>query len=261
MLLFSANLNFLFNEVPFMEKFAEAAKAGFKYVEFMFPDGYDIQEIKDQLDENKLKLVLINLPAGNWGEGDRGLAVDPARKEEFLASVPKAIEVALKLGVPRANCLVGKVQGNYSEEEIISNLNDNIRFAAKEFEKVGLDLMIESINSFDIPGFYLNTTKQVMDIINALELPNVFLQYDIYHAEREGEKHEKLIEEYISKIGHVQIADNPGRNEPGTGIIPIKELIEKLDNVGYRGYFGLEYKPSGKTVHSLGWIKEFGKSL
>lgn len=259
--LFSANLNFLFSEVTFMEKFTAAAKAGFKYVEFMFPYGYNLKEIKQQLEKNNLKLVLFNLPAGNWAEGDRGVAADPARKEEFRDGVGKAIEAAKLLGVKRVNCLVGIPAGEYEDVQVRENLSDNIAYAADEFIKVGLDLMIEPINHFDIPGFYLNTTTQVMEVINKLGKPNVYLQYDIYHAEREGEDHEMILNRYFASIGHVQVADNPGRNEPGTGVIKIKHLFDLLDKMGYKGYIGMEYKPSGNTVDSLNWVNEYGFRL
>lgn len=260
MTMFSANLNFLFNEVPFMERFSAAAKAGFKNVEFMFPYDFDQNEVKKQLQENNLKLVLVNLPAGNWNEGDRGIAADPARKGEFINGVAKAIEAAKLLEVTKVNCLVGKVTGS-NQEEIMANLLDNISFAADEFQKVGLDLMIEPINHLDIPGFFLNTTDQVMELIYVLNKPNIYLQYDIYHAEREGEDHNQVIEKYISKIGHVQVADNPGRNQPGTGVIPVKNLFDKLLTLGYKGYIGFEYKPTGDTVESLSWVKTSGYEL
>lgn len=258
---FSANLNFLFNEVPFMERFVAAAKAGFKYVEFMFPYDYDQNEIKKQLEENDLKLVLFNLPAGNWDGGDRGVAADPARKEEFMDGVSKAINAAKLLGVSRVNCLVGKVSGEYNHDQIMENIIDNISFAADKFKEVGLDLVIEPINHFDIPGFYLNTTTQVMEIIKKLNKTNLYLQYDIYHAEREAEDHNMIINEYLSKIGHIQIADNPGRNEPGTGNIKVKHLFDTLDTLGYKGYIGMEYKPSGNTVNSLVWVEQYGFEL
>ena len=263
MSVFSANLNFLFNEVPFMERFSTAAQAGFKNVEFMFPYDYDQNEIKKQLEQNNLKLILFNLPAGNWNEGDRGIATDPARKDEFKDGVAKAIEAAKLFGVNKVNCLVGKVAGDYDyqDNEIMGNLLDNISFAADEFQKVGLDLLIEPINHFDMPGFYLNTTDQVIEIINQLNKPNIYLQYDIYHAEREGEDHHQLIEKYISNIGHVQVADNPGRNQPGTGVVKIKDLFEKLWALGYKDYIGLEYKPTGDTVQSLSWVKTNGYQL
>lgn len=258
---FSANLNFLFNEVPFMEKFKEASGAGFKFVEFMFPYDYDLNEIKNQLADNNLQLVLFNLPAGNWAEGDRGVAADPARQEEFRSGVGKAIEAAGFLGVKRVNCLVGKVTGDYSKEQIMENILDNLSYAADEFLIAGLDLMIEPINQFDIPGFYLNTTAQVIEIIEALGKKNIYLQYDIYHAEREGEDHEKIINNCISRIGHVQVADNPGRNEPGTGVVPVKHLFDTMEALGYQGYVGMEYKPTGSTVDSLRWVKEYGYKL
>lgn len=259
--LFSANLNFLFNEHPFMDRFAAAAKAGFKYVEFMFPYDYELKDIKKRLDENNLKLVLFNLPAGNWAEGDRGIAADPVRKGEFKTGVGKAVEAAEFLGTQKVNCLVGKIAGNYEPNRIMENLVDNISYAADEFGKAGLDLMIEPINHFDIPGFYLNTTDQAMEIITKVNKPNVCLQYDIYHAEREGENHDLIIEKYLTKIGHIQVADNPGRNQPGTGVIKVKALFDKIDKMGYKGYIGMEYKPTGTTVESLGWVKEYGYEL
>jgi hydroxypyruvate isomerase len=258
---FSANLNFLFNEVPFMDRFAAAAQAGFKYVEFMFPYDYDQQEIKQQLEANNLKLVLCNLPAGNWGEGDRGLAADPARKEEFKKGVSQAIEAAHFLGVSRLNCLVGKVAGAYEEAEILDNILTNVCYAADELHKAGLELMVEPINHFDMPGFYLNTTAQVVEIIKKAVRPNLYLQYDIYHAERESEDHEMILDHFFPYIGHVQVADNPGRNEPGTGVINIKTLFDTLEQKGYKGYIGMEYKPTGQTLDSLSWVKEYGYSL
>lgn len=261
MLSFSANLNFLFNEVPFMERFSAAAKAGFKYVEFMFPYDYDRNEIKKQLADHGLKLVLFNLPAGDWAGGDRGIAADPSRKNEFKSAVAKAVEAAKFLGVDRVNCLVGKVEGNYPAEAVMDNLLDNIKYAAQETEKSGINLLIEPINHYDIPGFYLNTTDQVMDIITRLGKPNVFLQYDIYHAEREGENHDQVIEKYISRTAHIQVADNPGRNQPGTGVVELKRLFDKIAGSGYKGYIGLEYKPTGDTVSSLDWVREYGYEL
>lgn len=259
--LFSANLNFLFNEVPFLDRFRAAAEAGFKYVEFMFPYDYDLEAVQNQLKGNGLKLVLFNLPAGNWAEGDRGIAADPARKEEYLAGVSKAVEAAKVLEVSRVNCLVGKIPGNYTQSQIIDNLVANIRYTAEEFAKAGLDLMVEPINHYDIPGFFLNKTDQVMDIIAKVNKTNVYLQYDMYHAEREEENHDVIIEKYLSRIGHIQIADNPGRNQPGTGVMNYEYLINKLEKLGYQGYIGLEYKPTASTVESLTWVKEYGYKL
>lgn len=258
---FSANLNFLFNEVPFMERFALAAKAGFKYVEFMFPYDYDQVEIKKQLEQNQLKLVLFNLPAGNWAEGDRGIAVDPSRKEEFKLGVAKAVEASKFLGVKRINCLAGKPGEAHSEEANMENLLANLSYAADALLAEGIDLLIEPINNFDIPGFYLKTTAQVVEIIKRLGKSNIYLQYDIYHAEREGEDHKQILDLFFDLIRHVQVADNPGRNEPGTGVIPVKELFDIMDERKYEGYIGMEYKPTGVTEDSLAWVKKMGYAL
>ncbi|ADY57359.1 Hydroxypyruvate isomerase [Syntrophobotulus glycolicus DSM 8271] len=258
---FSANLNFLFNEHPFMERFAAAAKAGFKNVEFMFPYDFDIAQVKEELEKNNLKLVLFNLPAGDWAGGDRGLAADPDRKAEFTASVGKAVEAAGILGTKKVNCLCGMVKGNYSREEVLTNIADNLAYAAREFQKAGLDLMVEPINHIDMPGFTINTTKHGMEVIELAKEPNIYLQYDIYHADKEEENHDEIIEKYLSKIGHVQVADNPGRNQPGTGSIKIKEIFETLAQKGYEGYIGMEYKPTGDTVDSLSWVGSYGYKL
>lgn len=258
---FSANLNFLFNEHPFMERFAAAAKAGFKNVEFMFPYDFDIAQVKEELEKNNLKLVLFNLPAGDWAGGDRGLAADPDRKPEFNASVSKAVEAAKILGTKNINCLSGMVKGDYTREEIMANIADNLGFAAREFQKAGLNLMVEPINHIDMPGFAINTTDEGMEVIKMAKEHNIYLQYDIYHADKEEENHDEVIKNYLAQTGHIQIADNPGRNQPGTGDIRIKELFEKLDQNGYEGYVGMEYKPTGDTVESLSWVSEYGYKL
>jgi hydroxypyruvate isomerase len=225
----------------------------------MFPYAFDHTEIKKELDKNGLKQVLFNLPTGDWDGGDRGLAADPMRKQEFLLGIAKAIEIAKVLGVQRLNCLVGKVSGPCDADTVKANLLENICYAADELKKAGLDLMIEPVNHLDMPGFYLNTTDQAMEFIQAADRDNIYLQYDIYHAEREGEDHEQVLQKYFPKIGHVHIADNPGRNEPGTGTIPLKKLMDKLDEMGYQGYVGSEYKPTTeKTADSLGWVREYG---
>ena len=258
---FSANLSMMFTEVPFTERFAAAAKAGFKAVEFMSPYEYPIQEIKDLLDKNKLSLVLFNLPAGNWAAGDRGVAVDPRRGEEFRAGVAKAVEYAKALGTPRMNCLVGKKLADVPEAEQKAALIENLRFAADALAAASLTLLVEPLNGKDMPGFTLNTTNQVFDVIEAVNRPNVRLQYDVYHAQRmEGELVATLRRE-IARIGHIQIADNPGRHEPGTGEINYRFVFAAIDEVGYAGHVGLEYVPVGKTAEGLSWLADFGYSL
>lgn len=261
MLRFSASLNFLFSEVSFMERFAAAREAGFSFVEFMFPYDFDQDETQKQLQDNDLKLVLFNLPAGNWAEGDRGIAVDPKRKEEFKAGVAQAVEAANKFNVDRINCLVGIAPENESESVLWDTVAENVGFAAEELGKNNINLMVESVNTPDIPGFYLNTTDKVIKLINELRRPNIYLQYDVYHAEREGEDHDAILKNYFDKIGHIQIADNPGRNQPGTGVVNFGHLLNSIDRLGYNGYIGMEYKPVPDTVSSLNWLEELGLKL
>ena len=250
---FAANLTMLFNEVPFMERFEAAAKAGFKHVEFLFPYAFPAADIKARLDDNGLSLVLHNLPAGDWDAGERGIACHPDRVEEFRSGVAKAIEYAKMLGVKQVNCLVGKVPAGADEKAVHQTMVENLRFAAGELKNAGLRLLIEPINTFDIPGFALNRTEQALALIDEVGSDNLFVQYDIYHAQRmEGELGATL-EKNLARIGHIQLADNPGRNEPGTGEINYPFLFQLIDRIGYTGTIGCEYKPAGATEAGLGW--------
>ena len=250
---FAANLTMLFNEVPFMERFEAAAKAGFKHVEFLFPYAFPAADIKARLDDNGLTLVLHNLPAGDWDAGERGIACHPDRVEEFRSGVAKAIEYAKVLGVKQVNCLVGKVPAGADEKAVHQTMVENLRFAAGELKNAGLRLLIEPINTFDIPGFALNRTEQALALIDEVGSDNLFVQYDIYHAQRmEGELGATL-EKNLARIGHIQLADNPGRNEPGTGEINYPFLFKLIDRIGYTGTIGCEYKPAGATEAGLGW--------
>ena len=250
---FAANLTMLFNEVPFMERFEAAAKAGFKHVEFLFPYAFPAADIKARLDDNGLSLVLHNLPAGDWDAGERGIACHPDRVEEFRTGVAKAIEYAKVLGVKQLNCLVGKVPAGADDKAVHQTMVDNLRFAAGELKNAGLRLLIEPINTFDIPGFALNRTEQALALMDEVGSDNLFVQYDIYHAPRmEGELGATL-EKNLARIGHIQLADNPGRNEPGTGEINYPFLFKLIDRIGYTGTIGCEYKPAGTTEAGLGW--------
>ncbi len=250
---FAANLTMLFNEVPFMERFEAAAKAGFKHVEFLFPYAFPAADIKARLDANGLSLVLHNLPAGDWDAGERGIACHPDRVQEFRAGVAKAIEYAKVLGVPKLNCLVGKAPAGADEQAVYQTMVDNLRFAAGELKAAGLRLLIEPVNTFDIPGFALNRTEQALALIDEVGSDNLFVQYDIYHAQRmEGELGATL-QKNLARIGHIQLADNPGRNEPGTGEINYPFLFKLIDRIGYTGTIGCEYKPAGTTEAGLGW--------
>lgn len=254
---FAANLTMLFNEVPFLERFALAKTGGFKAVEFLFPYAFNIQDIQSALDRNALKLVLHNLPAGDWDAGERGIACLPDRVAEFRSGVAKAIDYACALGVPQLNCLAGKVTEGVDPKKLHDTFVDNLQYAASEFKKVSLKLLIEPINTFDIPGFYLSRTEQGIAILDAVGADNAFLQYDIYHAQRMEGELGNTIQKYFNRIGHIQLADNPGRHEPGTGEIHYAYLFDLLESLGYGGYIGCEYKPLKTTEAGLGWMGHY----
>jgi len=250
---FAANLTMLFNEHDFLARFDAAAKAGFQAVEFLFPYAFPAAEIKARLQANGLQLVLHNLPAGNWEGGDRGVACDPARVAEFRSGVAQAVEYAAALGVPQLNCLAGKAPAGVAEAELRRTFVANLRFAAAELKKAGLKLLIEPINTFDIPGFYLSRSTQAIDILDEVGADNAYLQYDIYHAQRMEGELAATMSKYLPRIAHIQLADNPGRNEPGSGEIHYPFLFRHLDRIGYAGWIGCEYKPAGSTEAGLGW--------
>lgn len=251
---FAANLTMLFNEVPFLDRFERAAKAGFDAVEFLFPYAWPAAEIRSRLEGNGLKLVLHNLPAGDWDRGERGIACQPARTGEFRAGVGKASEYAGALGVTQVNCLAGQAPADIDERIVRETFVGNLRFAAGELKKAGIKLLIEPINTWDIPGFYLCRPTQALAIVEEVGSDNLFVQYDIYHAQRMEGELAGTLSRHLPRIAHVQIADNPGRNEPGTGEINCPFLFAHLDRIGYGGYVGCEYKPAAGTEAGLGWL-------
>ena len=250
---FAANLTMLFTEQPFMDRFEAAARAGFQAVEYLFPYAYERHELLAALRTNGLKQVLHNLPAGDWEAGERGIACHPDRVQEFRDGVTKAIAYASALDCPRVNCLVGKLPAGVSAEQAQATLVENLRFAAQALQAEGIELLVEPINPFDIPGFFLNRTDQALALLDAVGSPNLRIQYDIYHAQRtEGEIGQTLAK-HLPRIGHIQLADNPGRGEPGTGELNYAWLFRHIDAIGYDGWIGCEYKPRGRTEDGLGW--------
>jgi hydroxypyruvate isomerase len=253
---FAANLTMLFNEVPFLDRFDRAARAGFDAVEFLFPYAFPAAEISARLKSNRIKLVLHNLPAGDWDGGERGIACLPDRVDEFREGVARAIEYAQALGAPQVNCLAGKTPLGATDEMLRKTFVANLKYAAAELKRAGIRLLIEPINTYDIPGFYLNRTAQAISIMDEVGSDNLFLQYDIYHAQRfEGELAATMAK-HLARIGHIQIADNPGRNEPGSGEINYPFIFDHLERIGYGGYIGCEYKPAGTTESGLKWIEQ-----
>lgn len=253
---FSANLTMLFTEVDFMDRLERAAKAGFKAIEYMFPYSYEAGQLADKLEQYNLTQVLFNLPAGNWEKGERGIALLPERTGEFQEGVGQAIKCAKALKCSMVNCLVG-LRPNLSEDTIRETLVKNLRFAATALAQENIRLLIESLNTRDIPGFYLSSTAHALSLIKDVGHPNAYYQYDIYHMQvMEGNLTETIIKN-IDKIAHIHLADNPGRHEPGTGEINYQNLFRFIDEAGYKGFIGCEYKPLGKTEEGLEWIKTY----
>lgn len=254
---FAANLSMLFTEFDFLERFEQAAQAGFRGVEYLFPYDFDTETIKSKLEENNLEQVLFNLPAGDWDAGDRGIAVDQNRIEEFQLGVAKAIEYAKVLGNTQVNCLAGIVPPGVTQQDAHTTFVINLRYAAQQLEAAGITLVIEAINTRDIPGFFLNTTEQAQSVIAEVGSDNVFVQYDIYHMQiMEGDL-SPTIANNLPNIAHIQLADNPGRHEPGTGEINYDFLLPHIDELGYQGWIGCEYKPKAGTHQGLSWLNAF----
>ena len=254
MLRFAANLSMLFTEVSFLDRFALAARAGFAAVECQFPYDAPAAEIRSRLDDLGLAMVLHNLPAGDWAAGDRGIACLPLRTDEFRAGVPRAIAYAHALGVTQVNCLAGIAPSDADTAALRRTLVENLRFTARVFAGEGLRLLVEPINPFDMPGFFVRSTPQAVALLDDVSEDNVFVQYDIYHAQRAEGELATTLAKYFPRIAHVQVADNPGRHEPGTGEIRFEFLFAALERLGYDGWIGCEYKPAGRTDVGLDWL-------
>lgn len=258
MVRFCANVSMLFAEVPFLERFGHARAAGFDAVEFQFPYDFDASEIRAELDRHKLDLVLFNFPAGDFASGDRGLANDPRRSADFQKSVATAFAYADLLKPEKMNCMAGKRLDDVAEETQRATLIENLKSAASQAAERGIVLVTEPLNPFDAPGFYLPTPSDGFRIVAEASHPNLKVEYDIYHAQRTEGNVVAAIENNIGAIGHIQLADSPNRNEPGTGELDWPPIFAAIDRSGFTGRVGLEYKPStARTEDSLGWMKEF----
>jgi len=255
----NANLSMMFNEVGFIDRFAAAAKAGFKGVEFLFPYDHDKNQLAEVAKKNNLQVILFNMPPGDWDAGERGMACDPSRVGAFQEGVGKAIEYAKTLDCKQIHCMAGLRPRGVNDEKLRETYLSNLQFAGKELAKHGLTVLIEAINTRDIPGFYLNYSRQAFDIMHYANVPNLRFQYDIYHMQiMEGDL-APTIEKNLAKIGHMQLADTPGRHEPGTGEINYPFLFQHIDKLGYQGWIGCEYRPAGATEAGLGWVKAYLK--
>lgn len=252
---FAANLSFLYADLPFLDRIAAAAKDGFPAVEYVGPYDFPEGDVAAALKAANVKQALFNLPAGDWAGGERGIGCLPDRVEEFKTGVDTAISYAKALGCPKINCLAGIAPKGIAAEKLEQTLVENLKYAAPRLADASVKLLLEPINLRDIPGFFVSTTDHAERILEAVGSDNLFIQYDIYHTQiMQGD----LAETYRrlkAKIAHVQLADNPGRHEPGTGEINYPFLFNMLDAEGYDGFIGCEYKPSAGTTEGLGWMK------
>jgi hydroxypyruvate isomerase len=256
---FAANINFLFTEVDFLQRFEAARKAGFGAVEFPFPYPYEHAALAAAAKDAGVEVVLFNLPPGNWEKGERGIACHPDRIAEFRDGVAQAVAYARTLKCPRVNCLAGVAPKDIDPARLRATFVENLRYAAAAFAKEGVTLVMEPINPRTVPGFYLNTTRQSLDILRAVGATNLKIQYDIFHMQIVEGDLAKTIEANLANIGHIQFADVPDRHEPGTGEVNFDFLFDWIDRVGYPGWVGAEYVPAKGTVASLGWLKRHSK--
>jgi len=254
---FSANLTFLFNEVPFLERFGEAAHAGFRAVEFAFGYEFQVREIAARVQEHKLDVVLFNTPPGDWAAGDRGLASLPGREHEFAASVVTALRYAQTLRCPRLHVMAGVLPEGADAEERLRRLRTfkrNLRFACQEAAEQNVTILIEPINPRDVPRYLLNTQGEAHAIREEVAMSNLRVQMDLYHAQVvEGDLTTK-IRHWLPHIGHFQIAGVPGRSEPNIGEVNYEYMFKLLDELKYDGWVGCEYRPALTTTAGLGWL-------
>lgn len=255
---FAANLTMMFNERPFAERFAAAGAAGFKGVECLAPYELPIETFQALLEDSGAKMVLFNCPPGNWSAGDRGTAADPARITEFRESFDTALAYAAAVSCPRLHVMSGIVPADADRTTWIETYVANLSYAARKVEALELELLVEPINSrVDMSGYLVDRTDLALEIINRVGSPKIRLQYDIYHMQiMEGDLL-RSIERMLPYIGHIQIADNPGRNEPGTGEINYTHILPALDRLGYDGWVGCEYRPAGETLAGLDWARGY----
>ncbi len=252
---FAANLTMLFGELPFLDRFAAAARAGFRAVEFVSPYEHAPEEVARAARDARVEVVLFNLPAGDWANGDRGMACDPARAAELRDGVGRAIAYARALVCPRLHLMAGIRPPGVPEAALREAYLANLRHAGEALAREGLAVVVEGINPRDMPGYYLVTSRQAFELMDAAELPNLHYLYDAYHMQIVEGDLAPTLERRLARIGHVQIADTPGRNEPGTGEVNFGFLLRHLDRIGYRGWVGCEYRPRAGTLAGLSWME------
>ncbi|HTB46219.1 MAG TPA: 2-oxo-tetronate isomerase [Acetobacteraceae bacterium] len=254
---FAANLSMMFNEVPFLDRFAAAAKAGFQGAEFLFPYDHPAAEIRKRLNDAGLAQVLFNMPPGDWANNERGLASLPGRQKQFRDGVKLALDYAHALDCKLVHAMAGIVPADVSPVTAASVYAANLAWAAEQAAPAGVKLVIEPINHRDMPGYFLNTQAQGAAVVEAIGRDRLGLQFDVYHVQITEGDITKRMERYMPVIAHMQVADVPARNEPGTGEIGWGFVFRRMDELGYAGWVGCEYRPAGDTVAGLGWRERF----
>lgn len=254
---FAANLSMMFNEVSFLDRFDAARKAGFEGVEFLFPYDYPAEELRRRLDANGLTQALFNLPPGDWAKGERGMACLPGRQGEFRESVKRGLDYAAALDCRLIHCMAGMKPADLSDTTAAAIYAANLAWAAEQAQPAGVKIVIEPINHRDMPGYFLNTQAQGAAFVEAIGRDRVGLQFDVYHCQTTEGDVTKRMEKHFAVIAHMQIADVPARNEPGTGEIGWDFVFRRMDELGYTGWVGCEYRPAGETVAGLGWRERF----
>jgi hydroxypyruvate isomerase len=248
----------LYAEHPFLERFSAAERDGFRFVEYLFPYEWSPYLLQERLQENGLQQVLFNLPPGDWAAGERGIACLPDRREEFRHSVATALRYAEILGVRKLNCLAGLRPGVLDEALAWRTLVGNVAYAAEVLAPHRITVLIEPINSrIDMPGYLIDTLPKAVHLLDKVGLDNVKIQFDLYHMQIMQGDLIRSIEAHLDRIGHIQFADHPGRHQPGTGEINFGTIFRRLDELGYPGWVGAEYRPAGTTEDSLGWLRSF----
>lgn len=255
---FAANLSFLFQELPFLERFQAAAEQGFQAVEFMFPYDHAPAAVASAMRGAGLQVVLFNTPPGDWDKGERGMTALPGRQRDFRAALARAFEYASELNCPRIHVVAGLEQPGADRRALEACYMDNLAWAAEQASAAGLMLMIEPINRRDIPHFFLHDFDFAEKAITEIGAPNLRLQFDVYHAQIIHGDVSKRLERQMPWIGHMQIANPPDRREPGNGELDYAYLFDRIDSLGYDGWIGCEYRPAGATVDSLDWIRRYG---
>jgi 2-dehydrotetronate isomerase len=252
---FAANLTMMFNEVPFLDRFKAASEAGFTAVEFLFPYEHSPEEVARKAEAASVQIVLFNMPAGNWAAGERGIAGLPGREQEFRDGVDKALVYAASLGVPRLHAMAGIAPAGADPATYRATLIANLKYAAEKLAEQNLTLLLEAINTRDMPGFLVSRQKDSHAICEAVSAPNMKMQMDLYHMQvMEGDLTTSL-KRYAPQCGHIQIAGCPERHEPDTGEVRCEYLFRVIDEIGYPGWLGCEYRPAGKTTDGLRWFR------